>query len=179
MFKNQTDINIDEKLKANQITLWDGIKKMPADLLGIIADNHKLNEISYCAEIASATSDEELYIGSNLFIQAHELGHMQKFITDKKVFEENKKLIKTYKEEFKAFEKQYPNSYQDGVKYFSKTGGSSDDGLDEFVAEVSALMTCCSMEEWNLVSERSQILVRHFPKTIAMIGNLLKEEYLK
>ncbi len=155
----------------SQDVIWNTIKNIHADSLMTIASNiDKWNFVSDESSLADGYSNA-LYTGTNVSIINHETGHFKDY--EVKPISLNKKLIKTYKEEMKKFETTVPYNEQEFVQYFSPRADLNDaSGLGEFVAETNMLLSGYGSDSENTKS-RGQLLVRFFPKTIAMAANLL------
>ena len=171
-------------LKDANRAFFEHCKTMPADMLLTISEN--ISRIFITKEEFSAIKDTFLNTGLNLATTAHELGHSVDFrgITEVNhkvhmgAIATNQDLIKIYEKEILQFKKDYPELAQEAIDYFSQTGGITDTGLNEFVAEVNMLMTTSETNSPKLQT-RSQYLVRYFPQTVAKIGELNVNEYVK
>lgn len=155
----------------SQDVIWNTIKNLPADSLMTIASNiEKWNFVNEDGSLADGYSNI-LYAGKNISIINHETGHFKDY--ESKPISLNKKLLKIYTEEMKKFETSVPYNEQEFVQYFSPRADLNDaSGLGEFVAETNMLLSGYGSNDENTKS-RGQLLVRFFPKSIAMAADLL------
>ena len=161
---------------------------LPVDLIILIKSFHA--ELEYAnnpLEAANKGYSGGLKVPKNIGIIAHELGHTINTLTPRGAkylppIEDNKELMEVYKEELKAFENSHSQIVHDlTISYFGKTGGSnkkdelSKAGLSELIAETMTIISTPSLNHKAVVT-RTHYLMMHFPKTIALIANLIDEK---
>lgn len=106
--------NLRKKIEFKSIiymdkTLWNTIKKLPADLIIAIAENVQIWEKG--TDSNSFFNDSVGYLKSSnrLSTIAHELGHVVDLYENMlKPISKNKNVIKIYEKEYEAFEAKYP-----------------------------------------------------------------------
>lgn len=161
---------------------------LPIDLIILIKSFHaELQHISNPLEAANSGYNGGLKVPKNIGIIAHELGHTINTLTPEGAkylspIEDNEELMEIYKEELKAFENSHSQIVHDlTIAYFGKTGGSnkkdelSKAGLSELIAETMTIISTPSLNHKAVVT-RTHYLMMHFPKTIALIANLIDEK---
>ena len=184
--------------------LWNFIKtSVPADFLLLL--NLNQTYLLPCEnEIESGFSNNiysAIHTGFNTGILAHEIGHMVSAynrLEDKKLHL-NKELQRIYIEELQNYEKEHSSwIIQSTLEYFTQTGGSKDrreelqsikaktneekeelkdsNGLSELIAETMYIKSSPNAQNL-LISARTHLLMKYFPKTIAYISKLLDENF--
>jgi len=175
-------INIDfnniinkNKNTKNIFKLWQMIKNAPADLLNIIANNVSEISFSYLKTYGEMNMQGDILKTSDeISVLAHELGHSRDYFNHRlgvKNISSDLKLKEIYDEEWEKFKKNYPFYYRKNVEYFTPDGWENKKHLEELTAEANMLM----ITPFNIfpVMARSEILIEHFPKSIARIAKLL------
>lgn len=154
-----------------QEVLWKEIKKLQADTILNIFD--RIKRWNYCLENDSLCDiyNRTISTGKNNSIILHEIGHL--ISNESPSILDNEEFIQTYGEEMQAFQENIPYNEQEQVQYFSPRAGSVDAcGDDEFIAESNILLTTYGISGNNF-KNRSQFLEKYFPKTIAVVAELL------
>ncbi len=161
---------------------------LPIDLIILIKAFHaELEYTSNPLEAANKGYSGGLKVPKNIGIIAHELGHTINTLMPRgtkylPAIEDNKELMEIYKEELKVFENSHSQIVHDlTISYFGKTGGSnkkdelSKAGLSELIAETMTIISTPNLNHKAVVT-RTHYLMMHFPKTIALIANLIDEK---
>lgn len=187
------------------------LKKVPANLLLAMDDlsilglsyttlpeNDVVNNANWSTKAKKITIGESVYLKDYKFSNKseledseiltaflHEYGHF--LDTDKNSIlqniSNNEEFLKVYNEEVEEFMKNSSVLEQENIAYF--TNEKDWDGLEghrtyqEMVAECIKILH--SGEDGPMTARRSRYLMEHFPKTIAMVGQILDkqlEEYL-
>ena len=113
----------------------------------------------------------KIYTGQNKSIIGHECGHLRTY--ENTDIEDNEELWKIYKKEMALYEKTMPVHEQKIIEYFSPQANLSNSiGLNEFIAETNSLLITYGYNT-DMLSDRSQFLVRYFPETISKTAELL------
>ena len=151
--------------------LWQAAKDLPADIL-IDIDNN-IEHWNYTDEEFSSMNERsfKIYTGQNKSIIGHECGHIKAL--ENPNIEKDEELQEIYKKEMALYEQTMPHHEQKIVEYFSPQANLSNSiGLNEFIAETNSILITYGYNI-NILSDRSQFLVRYFPKTIAKIAELM------
>lgn len=155
----------------SQDVLWKEIKNLQVDTLLDIF--YKIKQWNYCLDGDSCTNcfTKSLSTGSNNSIILHETGHI--LSNEEPSILDNEKFVQTYGEEMQAFQESIPYNEQNYVQYFSPRAGELDaDGDGEFVAETNILLTTYGTTNYK-IKTRTQFLEKYFPRTIAVVAELL------
>ncbi len=173
-------IDLEEKTDGEKDKIIATLKRMPAEEL--IALNNTTNKLTgvantYASNYSSLT--RTIQSGDNLFIVLHEAGHAKDYehVADVKQRETLRNAIfskpevnKIFEEEKSAFNEAFPLAQRDHISYFIKTSEYKD-GLQEAIAETNALINTKNTED--LFSIRSHYLQQYFPKTIAVLAQIM------
>ncbi len=165
-------INLGKKLAYfGKEKLWQAAKNLPADIL-IDIDNN-IEHWNYTDEEFSSMNERsfKIYTGQNKSIIGHECGHIKAF--ENPNIEEDEELQGIYKKEMALYEQTMPHHEQKIIEYFSPQANLSNSiGLNEFIAETNSILITYGYNI-DILSDRSQFLIRYFPKTIAKIAELM------
>lgn len=155
----------------SQEALWKEIKNLQVDTLIDIFD--RIKQWKYCKDEDSVANryNKTLSTGRNNSIILHETGHL--LSSEEPSILNNEKFVQTYGEEMQAFQENIPYNEQEYVQYFSPRAGLiGADGDDEFVAETNILLTTYGTNDCK-IKTRTQFLEKYFPRTIAVVAELL------
>jgi len=170
----ETIINIARRMHGFNLEF---IKQLDAiTLLNINKYVKEVQPVKLSVEPIYQRLSETIYSTEQIFALSHELGHAidcEKYYSNLNYQQMNLELLKIYQEEFRNFKKSSNSDIQEGIQYFSNISASC--GLDELVAETNAILTT-PLNQDPVISHRGQMLVRYFPKTIAMASKLLGYE---
>ena len=170
--KNKKEISFNNKLAHySQDILWETIKNLPVDTL-LTIDKH-VEKWNYCREEDSAADGyhNTISTGKLQSVITHETGHFKDY--EKESSTKNKRFLKSYKEEMRAFLNTTPYNEQEFVQYFSPRATLNDAvGTNEFTAETNIVLTTFGTD-YKRLKTRAQFLVRYFPKTISIVAEFL------
>ncbi len=154
-----------------QDILWETIKTLPVDTLLTI--NKNIEKWNFCREEDSVADGytHTISTGKIQSIITHETGHFKDYET---LFSmNNKEFLKSYNEEMKKYLNMTPFNEQEFIQYFSPRAMLYDaTGTNEFAAETNLVLTTYGTN-YEKLKTRAQLLVRYFPKTIAITAKLL------
>ena len=102
----------------------------------------------------------------------HEFGHYIDGSILEAYISGNEDFIKCWEEEFENFKKNHTSQEQDMISYFSGSGKDAATGREETVAETHMLLNTFSK---GSTAERAYYLQRYFPKTVALVADLLSK----
>lgn len=155
----------------SQEVLWKEIKNLHVDTLLDIFE--RIKQWTYCPDGDSAANGytKSLTTGTNNSIILHEIGHL--LCCDEPSILDNEKFVQTYGEEMQSFQESIPYNEQEYVQYFSPRAELiGSDGDNEFVAETNILLTTYGTTNYK-IKTRTQFLEKYFPRTIALVAELL------
>lgn len=159
-----------EKLaKCTKENLWETVKTLDVDTLLTIHKN--IRKWYRCEESESFADgyEKKLATGKNISIITHETGHLKSFEKNSKILDDEE-LKEVYNKEMQSFKNNFSYNEQEFIDYFSPRADLCEsDGLGEFIAETNMILTTYGVDV-NSLTTRSQLLIRYFPETIAMIA---------
>lgn len=174
-----TTLDLDGKMQGNKEKLMASFRHMPAE--EIIALGQTVNGFEGVENTNLSTYSavsRTIASGDNLFVILHEAGHAKDYAhVDVKQKEtlinsifSNPEVNKVFEEEKAAFNMAFPLAQRDHISYFIKTSEHKD-GIQEAIAETNALLNTRNSEE--LFSIRSHYLQQYFPRTIALLAQIM------
>lgn len=144
------------------------LMKLPADILKNIKE--KVDQVKYTYDDCRI-SKSTIYTDSDPASLYHELGHI---ISSDQKLTDDEKLKELYQSEYNEFSYKNPFFAQGTfISYFSPLSVSAANGLGELIAETNMLLTTPVDFLDKHTMTRSQLLIQHFPKTIAYIATKL------
>lgn len=185
--KNPVVIDL-SKVSGDKGKILKALKQLPGEEL--IAFDKSVKGLKPVADGEFPNFDAKIrtiYTSEDLFDILHELGHAKDYknldvtsletakATVLKLVSTNEDLIAVFTGEKIAFNNAFPEAQRKHLDYFLNNithAGGSTGGIKEVVAEGNALLNSPKQEQ--IFALRAQYLQQYFPKTIAYIDKLFK-----
>lgn len=183
----EVSVNFRDKIEEdNQNEVISLLKKVPGHLLFEAAEDieeYNGMEPENIMSTACSPTDKTVTTTDNLYAFLHELGHIKDsetcvdFYEEKGQYSGDKKIQKTYMQEYENFAEKYSHEQRKETEYFLENENHSYgkwSALSEVVAETNAIGSSMPDKDSDSISFRSEYLMENFPKTIAEIKNAMK-----
>lgn len=184
--------------------LFNAAKNLPIDALAILDKNVSYWQFSSGLASSYMHINCALFSNDDLSIICHELGHahdfknvstlplalglskddkklIKKYYEDPNIFSNDKEFRKTFRKEYKKFNETHTTkSGENFIAYFKERPDLKDieSSFSEVFAEAYMILTT-GFHDSKLLSDRAQVLVQNFPKTIARAATLLNLNAVK
>ncbi|MGN0006332.1 MAG: hypothetical protein ACI37Z_10260 [Candidatus Gastranaerophilaceae bacterium] len=167
------------QIEGSKEQLLTAFKHMPAEeIIALSKTTDNLTGIDNIYQSTYAATTRTIKSGDNLFTVLHEAGHAKDYanvnVKDKATLVNSifskPEVNKVFEEEKAAFNKAFPLAQRDHISYFIKNSEHKD-GLQEAIAETNALLNTRNTED--LFTIRSNYLQQYFPKTIALLAQIM------